>query len=388
MKTVHFLALAAVLVLTRSGPALADTLLLADGGKVDGTIDEVILLQNGEEKKFSAGKFTAVRLDPKGQDVVQVDAKTAETGGLVSVRVRSVGGLLTFKRAELTAIAVGQAGVDELLKQYNAKRAEVKDDDAAGLYELAQWCRDNNLRMQARDLGELCLKTNPKPELEVLVHRFLGHVLKDGKWVVPEMQPPPDDTQPVRPTPQPEPGTTKVDPALAALGNKLAAEYGQKAADTRSKDREAVKTTYEAKWTKVLADLKKAKDEYDQATRRKKEISDDIAAERRRIGYSNVPTDMIDAGVRQRIVDLQREYDKANEKAGQLESTIVKARREEFQLASKIKSALSDASSRADSREQRVSVAKSRVERLLLTGGKPTEAEMRAIYDEAMKDKS
>lgn len=366
-------------------PVYADTLLLLDEGKVDGTVEEVVLLVNGAERKLAKGQFVAVQLGTNAEDVVQVDEKTAEKGELVSVSIQTIAGLLTFKRKELKTIALAPTAEADIRKEYEARRAKVKDDDPDGLYGLALWCQEMKLKKEMRELAELCLKAKPKPETEAVAHRLLGHVLRAGKWVEEATAAPAEEpTQPAQPAqpakPDQTPAATKADPAAAELYRKLTAEYDKKTADTKAKELETLKSQYTDKWKKFDTEFKKAEKEHTDADQKKADLRRQLDDEIRRVGYTDT------SNWNDYVNRLRSDYDQACDRANRAQSSLDSVKRERSALLAKARGAKETADARASDHEQHLTLAKKKIERLLLQGRTLTEADMRGILDEALKE--
>jgi hypothetical protein len=368
--------------------ATADTLELENGGKVDGTIDEIVFLQAGEKKTLRAGQFQAVSLSPRGSDTVRLSDGGSLEGELLSLKVKTVGGLIPFKRAQLARIRVAQADLSDRRREYLRRRAAVDKDDAAGLYKLAVWCREHELRAEARDLAALCLKAEPTPEIATLAHRILGHVLEDGRWVDPATVTPPDDEDetPAEPKKGPEPGTGEVDPALARYFTQLCEEYAQKAEKARTEDWEAVKGAYQKDWDRLNLNVKKVREDLESSNKKRIRLRDEIRDELRRGegGYPDDPETASEQRRKDRIDDLRRQYDRVRNRCERLESSYEKVRKDRLRLAVKIKSAQAKARERAGDREQRLAIAKSRIERLLRLGRPVTEDDIKKAFETAL----
>ena len=63
------------------------------------------------------------------------------------------------------------------------KRASVADDDAAGLFDLAIWARDQELK---RPMRELLLEVVAADGQHALANEMLGNVKVDGRWLPPD----------------------------------------------------------------------------------------------------------------------------------------------------------------------------------------------------------
>jgi hypothetical protein len=130
------LFLAGVLVLL---PALAgaDDVLLRGGGKISG------------------------RILSRSETSVQVDVGP---------------GIITVPMTSVLSIEVRRT----LLDEYEERAATLRDDDAAGWLQLANWAAARGLNTQARRTYEKVLAIDPQ---HVNANRALGRVLADGRWV-------------------------------------------------------------------------------------------------------------------------------------------------------------------------------------------------------------
>ena len=386
MRAVLCLTLVAS-VLIVAGAAPADTVTLATGGKVEGAVDEIVFLQKGVSKTLRRDEFAVILLDREDPDKVTLNDGTIHEGELVSLQVKSVGGLLTFKRAELSAVAIAKVSLDRLRKEYLLRRAKVKDDDSSGLYGLAVWCKEKGLVAEARDLARRCLDAKPEPETEVLAHRLLGHVLRGGKWVKPGAP-----TEPKKVVPDTKPKNTNADkriaPALLAHHEKLTKAYAQAAKHAKSKDWETIKSTYQAKWDKSQTDSRKLKASISKTKKEKDDLQDDIRAEKKRGegGYPNNPKTNSEWRRKDRIDDLRRDYDRAKRDLDRIENRYDRIRKERRKLAAVIKAQQTKARRRAAERKQNVEDASAEIDRLLHLGKKFSEADMKAIFDKALQE--
>lgn len=129
------------LALALSAPALGDTLVLRDGGKLEGTIEGTT--KEGEKEYYT------LRL-PFGTTKVEAE-RVAEV-----IRAPSV------------------------LEEYRARRAALTDGDAQGFLALARFCRERRLYPEMEKTYRELLAFSPDdPEARAT----LGYVRKDGRWV-------------------------------------------------------------------------------------------------------------------------------------------------------------------------------------------------------------
>lgn len=379
----RMIGLLAVLCVVVSA-AWADTVILQDDGVVEGTVEEVVFLVQGEPKTLCRGEFTDLVLDTQRADHVALGDGTVEKGEVVSVRLKSVAGLLTFQRAELRSVVLAQRDLDELRKEYLEKRAQIAADDGEELYRLAVWCKEKQLNAEANDLAKLCLKANVSHETATLAHQMLGHVLRGGEWVVPVPTEKPDDDKPAAvapPRPASEQEQRKADPQAVELARTIAREYEKKAEDAKNADHQAVERTYKGKLDTLLAQIRKLKSDITITGGQLTKLRDDLAAETKRVG-TTVPT----ADQQAKIDQLKRNIETTRNRLQRLEEEYPRVQKEYLVTERQAKAAFSYAASRAANRNHRLATARAKIERLLLLGKTPSAVEMRAIFDEALKD--
>ncbi len=123
-----FLALAASL-------AAADTITTTDGRRLEGKVKDL-----GDEILLE-GKFGSTR----------------------------------FRKNQIDKIEYGKTS----LELYGEKTAALKDEDAAGHWALALWCKDNSLEAEYRKEAAKTIAADPKHEAARLA---LGHKLIAGEW--------------------------------------------------------------------------------------------------------------------------------------------------------------------------------------------------------------
>ena len=377
-----------IAVLLPALAAPADTLLLRSGGKVRGTVHEAVFLRQGKRVVYLHGQFDQITLNEAAPDTVRRTTGVVEKGELLSVRIKSVGGILTFKRTRLKSVFIGEAIPDKTRQEYLARRAALKDGDAAGLCELAAWCEKQGLKAEARDLASRALKADPAPEVAVQAHRMLGHVLRDGRWVKPGAPKEPEPEGPEQPEPEPPAKRAKAGPEQVRLARGLFTEYEQKSDEAKDQDRQAVKDFYREPWAKAHARIREAKKKYNKAVQRRDKLRDDIRAEKRRGegGYPENPKSYTEVRRKERIDDLRREHDQVHSRLSRQEDEIARLEKERVRTALKIKAAKAKVSRRATKRGGRLTVARSKIERLLGLGHPLSEADMRAILEDALQD--
>jgi hypothetical protein len=381
----------AVLLAALSPAAAADTISLTGGGKVRGSVDAVVFLQEGKKKTFQRGEFVGLCLNETGLDIIQLNADKTEKGELVCVRVKSIGGVLTFPRARIAVVTIAKSDTDKLRAEYLRRRAAIRKDDAQAMYDLAAWCKEHSLAAEANDLAERCLAAEPGDELAVLAHRMLGHVFRDGRWVQParlkaeenEEKPDKDKTsEPVR-----ESAPEEIDPASAQTFRELAEEYAEKVKIADERDEAAVRDAYEERWNSVIAESKKLRKTLEQKNDRRVRLRDNIRSEKRKGegGYPDNPKTYDEGKRKERIDELRRQYDRVRDEVRRLEKAYKKSRKEILHVGLKIKASKSAAHKRGVQRRNNFNVARSKIQRLLRLKKRLSEAEMRAIFETVLE---
>lgn len=105
------LAVICPVLAAEAAPAVQDVVLLTNGQRITGTIDDTVVVRDG------------------------------------STAIRTRGGVLVMRR-EL---------IERVEESYATRRAKVSDNDAAGLYALARWCLTKGLRDEAATLLALAV---------------------------------------------------------------------------------------------------------------------------------------------------------------------------------------------------------------------------------------
>jgi hypothetical protein len=73
---------------------------------------------------------------------------------------------------------------ESLVETYLEKRKAVSEDDAAGLWTLAEWCGDNDLERFVKEIAQAVVKLEPD---HADARKSLGFVKHKGKWITQEM---------------------------------------------------------------------------------------------------------------------------------------------------------------------------------------------------------
>ncbi|MBN2490700.1 MAG: hypothetical protein JXQ29_07615 [Planctomycetes bacterium] len=100
-----------------------------------------------------------------------------ETPTHIHVRTR-FGSVMRFARDQVARI---EKTID-IRDEYETRRAAIKPTDAASLFELHRWCKDNGLTHEAETLLEEVLQADPD---HAGAHELKGEVKIRGKWLRP-----------------------------------------------------------------------------------------------------------------------------------------------------------------------------------------------------------
>ena len=172
------------ILLVSSAPA--DTVHLTTGGKISGTITQVTFVTGGAEKVVKGENLAEIdKLHlGLGQDTMTIGGKQWQ-GKLKSVRIKSIGGALTFGRSKIAGIERQLTEREKLLAQYRSKLEGLQEDDAKGWYALAAWAEQRRLRREALAAARTSLDLDPGHAHSANAHRMLGHVFKNNQWLTP-----------------------------------------------------------------------------------------------------------------------------------------------------------------------------------------------------------
>lgn len=359
--------------------AEADVLKFTNGGELKGALEEVELLADGKTVKYGRGDVMAVWLSETGKDNVQMKDGTKQEGELASVKFKSIGGLLTFPRKELASIVLGEDTLEAARKEYQAKRAKVGVDDAKGLFELAQWCREKGLKAESVELARASLTADANSEVAAKAHELAGDVLYKDKWMTAaeaaklreqeagKVEPPKDPAPPVE-QPKLTDDQIKALKESAAKNEELYKTYQGKAEDLRKDEFSKAKGKFESEWKaleKRVSDLNASiKADEDKIADLKKQYG----TERYTTGYTW-------------STDLKT----ANDKLDKDKDDLKKAKVEAARMARQWETASSVVTSNAAKRRGRVTLAYQRHQRLLLTGRSVTADEMTNAFEAALK---
>lgn len=164
----------------------ADTVHLANGGKITGAITKVVFVKDGQEMvlgKEELADVSELKLSAGG-DSLMVDEEEW-SGKVKEVRVRSIGGELSFARSKIASVVKELSERERKLAEYKKRSSKLEVDDASGWLKLAKWAESKRLRREAQAAARTSLDIDPEHAKNADAHRMLDHVLRDGRWVTP-----------------------------------------------------------------------------------------------------------------------------------------------------------------------------------------------------------
>ncbi len=129
----------ALSLLVFSAASLADTVVLKNGGKLEGTV---------------------INEDPSW------------------IELKTRFGTQRIARKDIKEIIAGKT----VAQEFEEKKKKLKLDDLEGHVELALWAKQNKLRREAKDTWEMVVTLEPN---HALANRELGRVEYEGKWYTP-----------------------------------------------------------------------------------------------------------------------------------------------------------------------------------------------------------
>lgn len=129
----------ALSLLVLAAPSLADTVVLKNGGKLEGTV--------------------------VNEDSSWIELKTRF-------------GTQRINRKDIKEIIAGKT----VAQEFEDKKKKLKLDDLDGHVQLALWAKQNKLRREAKDLWEMVVTLEPN---HALANRELGRVEYEGEWYTP-----------------------------------------------------------------------------------------------------------------------------------------------------------------------------------------------------------
>jgi len=118
----------------------------------------------------------------RGDEVVlkngsKLEGTVQEEGGKVRVEVGS--GSIVVDRSDVVSIS----RPDREIQEFDRRLGALKPDDAEGAYQIAVWARQNGLRSRSDRLMRSVLDINPNHEGARLSQ---GYVLYKGAWLTPD----------------------------------------------------------------------------------------------------------------------------------------------------------------------------------------------------------
>jgi hypothetical protein len=172
-------------ILGLCGPSVqADTVFLNNGGQMKGTIVHLKFRKDGETvtlDKVKMDEVSRINVSARG-DEVTVGGEKWE-GRIVDVKIKTIGGAMTFKRAQFRGIEKKLSERDRLLGEYNKKVAALEGTDANGWFMLASWAGRSKLYRQEKEAAQRSLEIDPDHAKNAAAHSILGHVQKNGQWL-------------------------------------------------------------------------------------------------------------------------------------------------------------------------------------------------------------
>jgi hypothetical protein len=116
-----------------------------------------------------------VRLKSGGEIRGKVDRETANPSSPRVLVETLVGSVVAVQRADIEFVTYRSPAIED----YETRRRLVADTVEAR-WELAEWCRERNLRDQRDEQLARIIELDPDHEP---AHRGLGHALRDGEWM-------------------------------------------------------------------------------------------------------------------------------------------------------------------------------------------------------------
>ena len=258
----HRYILVVLFGLLLSSFVLADTVEMSNERTLSGAVVDVTFLPNGaeEEAAYLRGGIEGLEVAEEGDDTLVLAEGEKVEGRLVSLRFRSVGGVLEFSRDDLLSVELVETEMTQALRELAKRKAEVPEDDARKLAELAMWCRDNGLASEARKYARASLALAEEGPFASTAHKALGHVLHEGEWMTPrqaieqgaQLNEDPDGIPAVddRDDKELSPEQVKIRDAHRK-NNALYQTYLEKANEVRSEELERARTQYSGQFDQL-----------------------------------------------------------------------------------------------------------------------------------------
>jgi len=93
-----------------------------------------------------------------------------------AIAIEVAPGRVTLPMSRVDRVALGSSA----LSSFRERAAKLPGDDLAGWLALAQWAQERDLRTQVQEAFDRVLALDPG---NLTVHRALGHVHLDGRWM-------------------------------------------------------------------------------------------------------------------------------------------------------------------------------------------------------------
>ena len=424
--------------------AQADVLKLSNGGELKGTLDAVSFLVAGKELHVTRADVPTLLLSKDGKDTVQLKDGTRHEGEVLSVKFRSVGGALTFPRKDIQSVTLTADPLADARRELAKRRAALALKDAAGLFELALWCKAKGLKAEAVGLARASLAADAESDCAARAHQFLGHVEYEGEWMpqaealrrranadpwTERKDQPGDGPRPEPKEPDPKkltPGDRKAIKDALAKNEELYETYKTKAGEKKTERVGAIKAAYQSHWKSTLSAIEKLKQGIAAKERKRRQLGISTAPGTRVEVYRGyllkkrlrkTDTELVWEGTAQDRARIDRKYgyqsgdrylrdvkgrgntylarriddsgtsDSRTFKDGLDEdrAALKKRRVTLLKLRRKIKSAMSKAAQYGSTLRGRVRLAYLKNQRLLLGGRKLGPEGLTAHYEEALK---
>ncbi len=394
------LVFCALAVLFFAPAAGADTLTLSNGGLLQGTLDELTFLAGGKETVYTVDKLSFLWLSGTDRDSLALNDGTKIKGELLAMKFRTAGGVMVFRRAELSAITFTPDPLADLRRELAQKKAKLPPKDAAALFELAEWCTNNSLKTEGIELARISLAIGPKGESSEKAHKLLGDVLYENEWITQAEMirrkegdgkkndggGEKDDDVLKQPAPpagdDPKPDEGKLTPEqiktikeMIVKNEEIYKKYMERADEKKKEEYAAVRDKYSAEYTALctrVTDLDKNIRDQDVVR------NADIDRYRRDLQARGVPPVEIN-----RLVELQFGTSAAfKTRVDALKAELTKARNDKDRATSSIKSAQSKVANSSANRKSRVRLALEKNKRLLIGGKLLTEEEITQTYED------
>ena len=175
--------LCGVLVLSLAPTVGADVLKFANGGALKGNLQAATIFSNGKSVTCTRSQIEAVWVSAAAKDAITLKGGAKLTGELLSIKFRSIGGVLTFDRKDIGGFQFAADPLAAARKELAAKKGKLVDGDADALCELAAWCQEKGLKVDAVSLARAALRAGADGEAGNKAHQLVGHVKYQGKWM-------------------------------------------------------------------------------------------------------------------------------------------------------------------------------------------------------------